>query len=388
MSGNFLHGTEVITIDKGPRTIRAIKSSVIGIVGTAPDADPAKFPLNTPVMVAGRRADAAGLGEIGTLPVAVDGVFDHIGAIMMIVRVAEAATEAETLSNIIGGTDNVTGAPLGLQSLLSAKSTYGVAPRILIAPSFTQNLSVVNEFIPIAERLHGVIVADGPNSTDADALAYRAQIGSKRVYLVDPAVKAWSTTANAETVQPASARVAGLMARMDHEKGYWNSPSNELINVTGTARPIDFELGVRTSRANLLNEQEIATIIREEGYRLWGNRTCTSDPKWAFLKRVRIADMVDESIQQRHLWAVDRNIDLTYVEDVVEGVNDFGRSLVKRGALVDFKCWAEPDLNTIDDLEDGRATFDYDWVETPTAERITFRSQINRGYLTQVLPAA
>ncbi|MDX8355554.1 hypothetical protein [Cognatiyoonia sp. IB215182] len=36
----FLHGVEVIEIDAGPRPFQTIKSSVIGILGTAPDAKP------------------------------------------------------------------------------------------------------------------------------------------------------------------------------------------------------------------------------------------------------------------------------------------------------------------------------------------------------------
>ncbi|WP_299752780.1 hypothetical protein [uncultured Tateyamaria sp.] len=35
----FLHGVEIIEIDAGPRPIQTVRSSVIGIVGTAPDAD-------------------------------------------------------------------------------------------------------------------------------------------------------------------------------------------------------------------------------------------------------------------------------------------------------------------------------------------------------------
>ena len=36
MSETFLHGVEVIEIDTGPRRIQTAKSSVIGLVGTAP----------------------------------------------------------------------------------------------------------------------------------------------------------------------------------------------------------------------------------------------------------------------------------------------------------------------------------------------------------------
>jgi len=45
---DFLHGVEVIEIDDGPRPIRTVRSAVIGIIGTAPDASDAEFPLNIP----------------------------------------------------------------------------------------------------------------------------------------------------------------------------------------------------------------------------------------------------------------------------------------------------------------------------------------------------
>jgi phage tail sheath protein FI len=74
----FLHGVEVVEIDAGSRPIQSVKSAVIGIVGTAPDVDPLAFPLNTPVLVAGSRREAAGLDTVGdlagTLPAAMDGI--------------------------------------------------------------------------------------------------------------------------------------------------------------------------------------------------------------------------------------------------------------------------------------------------------------------------
>lgn len=35
----FLHGVEIIEIDDGTRPIEIARSSVIGLIGTAPDAD-------------------------------------------------------------------------------------------------------------------------------------------------------------------------------------------------------------------------------------------------------------------------------------------------------------------------------------------------------------
>ena len=42
MADRFLHGIELIEIEDGGRTVRTVKSSVIGLVGTAPDAAPAR----------------------------------------------------------------------------------------------------------------------------------------------------------------------------------------------------------------------------------------------------------------------------------------------------------------------------------------------------------
>ena len=389
MPEQFLHGVEVVEIDTGTRPIRTVKSSVIGLVGTAPNADNTKFPINKPVLIAGRRADAAGLGEGGTLPAAIDDIFDQVGAIIVVVRVAEDADDAVTLSNVIGGTDPVTGQPEGLQALLASENELGVKPKLLGAPEFSQNLVLASEFEAVAEKLGATYYLDGPNSNDADAIAYRANFGSDRAMLIDPWVKVWDTASSTEIIRPASARVMGVIAKSDAERGFWHSPSNRLIDgILGTARPVDFTLGDATSRANILNENEVTTIIQRDGFRLWGNRTLSADPKWAMLKRRRIADMVGESIMHAHFWAVDRNADRTYFEDVVEGVNAYGRHLITVGALAGFKCWADPDLNSREALEAGKVYFNFDWVETPTAEHITFRSMINNGYLTEVLPNA
>lgn len=477
MPETFLHGVEVIEIDTGPRPIRTVRSSVIGIVGTAPDADPAAFPLNTPVMIAGSRAEAAKLDTTveqtgaGTLPAALDGILDQIGAVVVVVRVEEGDTNAETLANILGGTNALTGQYEGVHALLGAESVLGQSPRILCAPGFTHQRvadglltvaiatpgsgytdgvhrltvtggaglgaqvdvtvtagavtaarivapgagyttdpalampagagagadatftvtrglvgnAVVSELVGIAERLRAVIIADGPNTTDTAAIASAGDFGSARVYLVDPWVLV-TDRAGAVVAEPASARVAGLIAKIDNDRGFWWSPSNQAINgIVGTVRPVDFKHGDANSRANLLNEQNVATIIRENGYRLWGNRTLSADPKWAFLSVRRTADILNESLQRAHLWAVDRNITKTYLRDVEESVNAYIRTLISQGALAGGRCWADPDLNTPAAIADGKVFFNFDFSASYPAEHITFRSILTLDYLEELV---
>ena len=155
----FLHGVEVIEIDAGPRPIQTVKSSVIGIVGTAPDADPDAFPLNTPVLVAGSRKEAAGLDTegtaLGTLPAAMDGIFDQIGAVASVGRVEEGGAEAESLANVIGVVNAVDGNFEGVHALVGAESVVGFSPRILIAPGFTHQRPEGNAN-PVVAELEGI----------------------------------------------------------------------------------------------------------------------------------------------------------------------------------------------------------------------------------------
>ena len=471
MAEIFLHGVEVLDIDAGPRPIQTVRSSVIGIVGTAPDADATAFPLNTPVLIAGSRREAAKLDMVGTgegsLPAALDSIMDQSGAVVIVVRVEDGETDAETLANILGGVNATTGNYEGVHAFLGAESILGFLPRILIAPGFTHQRvtggltittvgtpgtgytsapavsftggggsgaeavatvsggvvtgititkpgsgytsaptveltggggtlaaatvafgtvgnAVVSELVGIAERLRAVIIADGPSTTDAAAIAYGGDFGSKRVYVVDPGVIKVNT-AGANVVERASACVAGMIAKSDNERGFWWSPSNQNINgIIGTERPIDFQLGDANARANLLNESKIATIIRQDGFRLWGNRTLSSDPKWAFLCVVRTADIINDSLLRAHLWAVDRGITKTYVEDVREGVRDYLRHLTFIGAILGGDCWVDPELNSADQIAQGKVYWDFDFTPVYPAEHLTFRSHLVNDYIKEI----
>ncbi len=390
MPDSFLHGIENQTVDDGSRPITTVRSSTIGIVGTAPDADPLIFPANTPVLIAGSRTEAAKLGLTGTLPDAIDSIFDQIGAVVIVVRVEEGASEAETLANVLGGVDANTGQYEGVHAFVAAENITGFVPKIFIAPGFTHTRStgtanaVVAELTGIADRLKAVIIADGPNTNDADAIAYAGDFGSKRIYVVDPKSKKTGTDGTTITSW-SSAHVAGLIAKSDNERGWWWSPSNQNINgITGTARAIDFAMGDTSSRANLLNEQNVNTIIRQDGYRLWGNRTLSSDSKWQFLCVVRTADMIDESLKAAHLWAVDRGITKNYVNDVVEGVNSYLRYLTNIGAILGGQCWADPELNTAAVIQSGKVYFDFDFTPVYPAEHIVFRSHLVDDYIKDI----
>jgi len=395
---SFLHGVEVQVIDDGVRPIQVASTSVIGVVGTAPDADEEEFPPNEPVLIAGSRKKAGKLDEEGdkkgTLPDALDDIFSVTGAMVVVVRVEEGEDDDATMSNVRGGEED--GSLTGVHALLNAGNEVGAKPRILCAPGWTyqrpedngEKLAnpVASEMVSIAERLRGIVIVDGPNTGDSEAIEAREDFGSKRVFFHDPWYVVWDDQEDGPVERPPSARIAAVIARNDNQRGWHTSPSNQLVpGIMGLSRDISFALGDKSSQANHLNDNEIATTIRESGFRLWGNRTTSEDAKWAFLAHVRIADIINDSLMQAHLWAVDRNITRDYIGNVIDGVQGFLDRQIAQRRIAGGEVWADPDLNTADAMQAGEVYFDFDFSPYGVAERITFRSRMHNEYLEEVV---
>lgn len=378
----YLHGVETVEVTNGARPVEVVRSSVIGIVGTAPDADAATFPLNEPVLTTGGAESVAELGETGTLAAAFDGAFAQgAGLTCVVVRVAEGADLDETMAAVVGDAT----ARTGVNALWNSQALFGVSPRLLLAPGFTSQRPAnganpaVAAMQGFAARRRAIVLADGPNSTKAEAYAYRQDWGSDRIYMIDPAVTAY---VGGQTVErPASGYVAGLIARVDRDEGYHVSPSNHVIyGITGTARPIDHFLGDPDTEANYLNEQGIATIVRDNGLRLWGNQTCATDPLNRFLSVRRTHDVVADSIQAAHLWAVDKPFSLQLLVDIAETVNSFLRQMTALGRLLGGRVWLDPAKNTKESWVAGHLFVDYDAEAPAPMQRITFYFNRNTGY--------
>ena len=100
MASTFLHGVEVLERDTGARPIREIATGVIGLVGTAREG-----PTQTPVLIAGSRREAAEMfGADGTIPRALAGIFDQVGAPVVVVNALEPTAVAQEAVAFVGDT--------------------------------------------------------------------------------------------------------------------------------------------------------------------------------------------------------------------------------------------------------------------------------------------
>ncbi|TWR83892.1 phage tail sheath subtilisin-like domain-containing protein [Pseudomonas saxonica] len=379
------HGVTVALVDTGARTIALPSTSIIGLCDTFTVSPAASAKPNDLVLLTSEREAVAAFGEDAAITRAAKAVFLKAKAVIVACGVAVLEDEALQTSAIIGGV-LASGQRTGLQALLDGKSRFNAQPRLLIAPKHSATQAVATAMDALAGKLRAIAIVDGPSTTDEAVLAYAQEFGSKRIYMVDPGVQQWDTITSKTIDAPASAFTAGLFAWTDTEYGFWASPSNkEFVGITGTTRPIEFLDGDETSRANLLNNANISTIIRDGGYRLWGNRTLSADSKWAFVTRVRTVDIVMDAILAGHKWAVDRSITKTYVKDVTDGLEAFMRDLKNQGAVINFEVYADTALNTASQLEQGKVYWSIRFTDVPPAENPIFRVEVTNQWLTEVL---
>lgn len=120
----------------------------------------------------------------GTLATVVEAIETQQNSTIVLIRVPKGEDDEGTRKNLIGGIDPDTGDDTGIQAFRSAESAVHVVPKVLIAPGFfgagtaEQADPLLAALIPIAEKLHAIVVADGPNSTTKPLLPLQKSRGT------------------------------------------------------------------------------------------------------------------------------------------------------------------------------------------------------------------
>ena len=382
MADSYHHGLRVTEVNEGLRPIRSISSAIQGLVATADDADETKFPLNTPVLITNTQAAVAKAGTQGTLKTALQAMANQSNSICVVVRVATAEDEEAQSANVIG-TVNAEGKYTGAKALLLAKSKLGVQPRIIGAPGL-DTATVATELAIIAKKLRAfAYVYAWGCKTKEEAVAYRDAIAAREVMVIWPNFVAFNTTtAQSETV-PAVAVAMGLRAKIDNELGWHKTLSNVAVSgVTGIDADVTWDLQDPATDAGYLNSNEVTTLIQSEGFRFWGSRTCSDDPLFAFENYTRTAQIMADTVAEAHMWAIDKPMHGSLVNDMIEGIKAKQREWTRLGYLMGGDAWYDPELNSKDTLKAGKLYVDYDYTPVPPLEDLNFRQRITDRYLT------
>ena len=381
---NYHHGVRVVEFNEGQRYIRIISTAVMGLICTASDADAAAFPLNTPVLVTKVDAAIAKAGTLGTLSGALTAIRDQARPIVVVVRVApgegadEAAKETDQNGKVIGTA--VGSQYTGMQALLAAKAKLGVQPRILGAPGLDTQ-AVVTAMVAVAQQLRAFVYAEGYGADVSEVMDYRQNFDARELMLIWPRVKV--ATPGTGVVVDASpvAYAMGLRAKIDAEQGWHKTLSNVPMNgVLGISKDVFWDLQNPDTDAGLLNGAGITTLIRNQGFRFWGSRTCATDELFAFESATRTAQILADTMAEGHFWAVDKPLHPSLVKDILEGINAKFRELKNLGYILNGQAWYDEEVNVSATLKNGKLTLDYDYTPVPPLEDLTFQQRITDRY--------
>jgi len=145
-----------------------------------------------------------------------------------------------------------------------------------------------------------------------------------------------------------------------------------------------WDLQASGTDADLLNEAGVTTLVRKDGFRFWGNRTCSDDPLFLFENYTRTAQVLADTMAEAHMWAVDKPITASLIRDIVDGINAKFRELKSNGYIVDGECWFDEESNDKETLKAGKLYIDYDYTPVPPLESLTLRQRITDKYLVNL----
>ncbi|QKV52383.1 phage tail sheath protein [Comamonas antarctica] len=389
MSTEYHHGVRVIETTGAGAAIRVVSTAVIGLVGTAPDADVDAFPLNVPVLLTNPAGSVGKVGAAGTLAKALASISKQSRALTVVVRVEQGVDAAATTTNVIG-TTTAAGQRTGLQALLAAEGALGVKPRIIGVPGLDTK-AVATEVASICQQLRafGYAAARGVNdqyaATKEEATAYRAEFGQRELMVMWPNFLAWDAEAGEAAEMPAVGYALGLRAKLDQQVGWHKSISNAVVNgPEGMTKDVFFDLQNPASDAGYLNSKEVTTIIRRSGYRFWGSRTCEEQGgKFAFENYTRTAQVLADTIAEAHFTFIDKPMHPSLVRDMLGYINSRFRDLVAGGYLIGAEAYFDPDRNSKEDLAAGRLLIGYRYTPVPPLENLIFEQAITDEYLAE-----
>ena len=371
MTAKRMHGVTANEFTHGARPISDIATNIIGIVATADDADAAVFPANKPIFSTSVSALIDKAGTKGTLAKSLDAIAAQADAQIVVVRVHASTKANEQKANVI----------VGAKALAKAPAHTGFKPKIIGAPEL-DDAEVTAELVVAANVLEGFVYASAGGAEEISALtSYKNGFGQKNLMLIDNECMALGASKNQETAATI-ARILGARAMLDQKIGVHKSISNtEIQGVSAIKYPRSFGLLDINSEANTINNLNVTTIIREKGFRVWGNRTCSADPIWAFEPTVRVASVIKETIAESFFWAMDEKMHPSLMIDIINTINAKLAEKVYKGWLLGAQVFIDPKKNEKERVSNGIFAFDYEFTVAPPLENIELNQHVSDRFI-------
>ena len=91
---------------------------------------------------------------------------------------------------------------------------------------------------------------------------------------------------------------------------------------------------------------------------------------------VRSAQIIQETIASAFLWAMDKPMHPSLIEDILMAINAKLAEYVNKGYILGARVFLDRKLNTPQTVQAGQFTFSYEWTYVPPLENMIF-NQLN-----------
>jgi Bacteriophage tail sheath protein len=206
--------------------------------------------------------------------------------------------------------------------------------------------------VALCEQRRAFAVVDPPATFGlTDALGWAQTLGSARnAAAYFPRLRLPDGTETA-----ASGAVVGVYARTDRERAVWKAPAG------GAVRGVtEVTVSLTDGEVSTANSASLNVIRRQQGVRVWGARTLSSDPEWRYVNVRRFALFIERSVSDGLRWAAFEPNTETLWTVVRTQVEAFMHTLFRQGALEavheEDAYFVRCDRTTMtqDDIDNGR----------------------------------
>jgi phage tail sheath protein FI len=211
------------------------------------------------------------------------------------------------------------------------------------------------------------------NVTDSDYAA----LYFPWIKVFDPAFQILNPDSDGEILCPPSGHVAGIYSRVDHLRGVFKAPANEVVR---GAR--ELEMHISRSQQDGLNPDGVNCIRFINGaYKVWGARTiggdANNDLKYINVRRTLI--FLRESIDKGTQWAVFEPNDRSLWAKITRNITAFLTTVWADGALFGsspqeaFYVKCDDETNPPEERDLGKVTTEIGVAIVRPAEFVIFR---------------
>ncbi len=197
-----------------------------------------------------------------------------------------------------------------------------------------------------------------------------------------PWLKVLDPVTNREKLAPPGGHIAGIYSRSDINHGVHKAPANEpLRGIVG------LQHDVTKGEQDVLNPRGVNCIrsFQGRGIRLWGARTCSSDPEWKYLNVRRLFLYIEQSLEEGTQWAVFEPNDKDLWARIRQSTENFLKTVWRDGGLQGstqdeaFFVRCGDDTMTQDDIDNGRLIVEIGIAPVKPAEFVVFRIAQDTG---------